>query len=354
MAEENLDTQDQTADAPAEPKTGEGDYNVEEMAETLGEDLFPGEEKEGTEGDGEEGDDTSETDEGEKKGEEKSPTDEGDKKDSKSEESPTVAPKTWRTEAIGEWDKLPPVVKAEIIKREEDFHRGIEGYRFDADIGRKMQEIYMPYGELLNAHNVDPYQLAKGLLDTHVRMSLTSTPLEVKERMLLKMAQDYGVDLAKIDPQYQHEEDPTVKALRSELDGIKSKLTQREQEEQNQIRASISTEIDNFAKNPENIYFDDVAQDMVMLLRGGAKSLKDAYDKAVLMNPVVREKERARIEEEARAKSEAERQKKVAEAKKKTEGNVRISTSKGNARQQKALDDLDATLSEAFDKIQNS
>ena len=49
-------------------------------------------------------------------------------------------PKTWRKEALEHWATIPDTVRAEILKREDDMFRGLEGYKSQANIGRAFQE----------------------------------------------------------------------------------------------------------------------------------------------------------------------------------------------------------------------
>jgi len=328
--------------------------DVKEMASALSEDLFGKpvtDDKKDEESS--ENDESSTSDEGDLEDSGKKPlesdskesTDKKEDDESETEESSeTPAPKTWRNDAVSEWNKLPPVVKAEIIKREEDFHNGIALYRENAEVGRKMLDVYAPYSELLASQNVDPYHLAAGLLNAHVTLSLKSTPQATKEQMFLKMAADYGIDLNTLDPTYQHQEDPSVLELKTELQTIKSQILET-------TKSNIRTEIEKFASDPANIYFDDVANDMTLLIRAGAKTLKEAYDKAILLNPVVRVKEEARIAKEAKDKAEAERQQKVLEAKAKKAANVNSSHKQAHSNTQKDLSKLDETLSAAYDKL---
>ena len=71
----------------------------------------------------------------------------------------------------------------------------------------------------------------------------------------------------------------------------------------------MNNEINIFAADPAHPYFDDVANDITALLRGGgAKDLADAYDKAVWANPVTRAKEQARRDALTPEEREAEDQ----------------------------------------------
>ena len=99
--------------------------------------------------------------------------------------------------------------------------------------------------------------------------------------------------LSAIDPNAQ-QLDPTVKALQDKVDRLESGMTQREQQELTTAKAKVADEVNTFASDKANQYFDEVADDILPFLNAGL-SLKEAYDKAVWANPVTRAKEQARI-----------------------------------------------------------
>jgi hypothetical protein len=83
-------------------------------------------------------------------------------------------------------------------------------------------------------------------------------------------------------------------------------LAQNEQRESQQY----VSQIDNFAADPANPYFNDVKAHMASLLKGGqAKSLQEAYDQATWANPVIRTQLLARQSEDAANAKAAEVQK---------------------------------------------
>lgn len=215
------------------------------------------------------------------------------------------APKTWRKEAAEQWATLPPTVQQEILKREQDIFRGLEGYKADATFGRSLKTVIDPYMPILQQYGIDPAQQVANLMQAHHTLAL-GTP-EQKSAYLLQIAQEYGVDLAGLSPEGQPFVDPAVQGLQKQLQAVQSQLAAQQQAAARQRLSTITEEINAFASKPENEHFDAVANDIAALLKSGAaKDLADAYEKAVWANPVTRAKLIAKQQTEAAAKSASE------------------------------------------------
>lgn len=274
-----------------------------------------------------------------------------------SSEDPTPAegtalqpPRTWRAEAAAEFSKLPPVVQQEILKREEDIFKGIEGYKADAAFGNQLKSVMSPYLPILKQYNIAPEAQIQSLMQANHTLAF-GTP-EAKVQLLRNIARDYQIDLSGLGEASFDEDfsDPAVKALQSELQSIKSQLQQSQQSQVEARKAEIERTVNAFAADPANRYFEEVSEDIAKLLSTGAETdLKAAYDKAVWMNPAVRAKELARQQAE---KQEAERklQKEKAEAARKASAaNVRTRAKSGSATA--PTGSMDDTLAEALTAI---
>lgn len=255
-------------------------------------------------------------------------------------------PKTWRPEAAAKFATLPPEVQQEVLKREEDIFKGLEGYKADASIGKALKGVLQPYMHIFQAQGVDPMQQVSGLMRAHVALA-TGTP-EQKQQFFQHLAKEYGVDLGDEAPYI----DPQVASLQKQLADLQSRLNDREQQEANDARSKLQAEIDTFASDPAHQYFDEVANDIAGLLRSGAaKDLKDAYEKAIWVNPVTRAKEQARLTADADAKAKAEAAEKAKQARKATGANVKSSAKAASGTA--PLGSIDDTLSAALANIKS-
>lgn len=256
------------------------------------------------------------------------------------------APKTWRPEAAAKFATLPPEVQQEVLKREEDIFKGLEGYKADASIGKALKGVIQPYMHIYQAQNIDPMQQVSGLMRAHVALA-TGTP-EQKQQFFQHLAKEYDVDLGGEAPYV----DPQVAGLQKQLSDLQSRLNGREQQEADKARTALQAEIDTFASDPAHKYFDEVANDIAGLLRSGAaKDLKDAYEKAIWANPITRAKEQARLTADAEAKAKAEAAEKVKQARKATGANVKSSAKAASGTA--PLGSIDDTLNAALANIKS-
>lgn len=259
-----------------------------------------------------------------------------------------VAPRTWRPEAAAEWAALPPTVKAEIAKREEDAFRGIEQYKGDARVGQGFKQAIGKYLPILQQHNIDPMQQVAGLMEAHQTLALGTS--DQKLALFQKLAEDYGVSLADAAINLPPYRDPEVVRLQKELQDVKSSMSAAEQHRAQQQRAEFEAEVTKFQSDPANLYFNELVNDMAELLEKGlAKNIKEAYDKAAKLNPVVSAKEQVRVTAEATKKAAEDAAAKAAAAKAATAANVRSRARAGSAAT--PVGSIDDTLQATYREI---
>lgn len=276
---------------------------------------------------------------------------------SKKEAAPTdpaadpsaTPPNSWRPEAKEAWATIPPAARAEILKREQDIHKGLEGYRVDAEMGRSVKSVLEPYMATLQQHNIDPAAQIAGLMKAHHTLALGS-PQE-KSALFQQLAKDYGIALPGAgdgdEPPYV---DPAVADLRKEVQALRSNLSARERQETSAKQADLVTKVEAFAADPANIHFEEVANDMATLVQSGvAKTLEEAYDKAVWANPAVRAKEQARQAAAAEATRRQQDSEKAVKARAATGANVTTSARRSGATT--TTGSMDDTLAETLASI---
>lgn len=257
-------------------------------------------------------------------------------------------PRTWRPEAAADWAKLTPTARAEILKREEDMFKGLEGYKADAAFAKDVKGALAQYLPLLQQHNINPVAQIRGLMDAHYTLAFGAP--EQKADLFAKLAQDYGINLAELAVHQPPYRDPEVERLTKEVQGLKSTLTAEQERQAAEHRSKVQREVDAFAADPKNVHFAAVANDIAQMLQSGvASTLQEAYDKAVWANPVTRQAEIARQQAEATKKAQAEAAAKAEAARKATAANVRTSAKSGSAAT--PLGSIDDTLNETYRSI---
>ncbi|MEB0057310.1 hypothetical protein [Variovorax sp. LG9.2] len=222
------------------------------------------------------------------------------------------APVSWTPALREKFGTLPPEVQAQISKRELEMDKRLGETKQEREIVQKLLEVNQPYEAMfkeMNAHPFDVYKEALNGIQT-----LAKGTMQQKASFLAQLVKAHGVDIYELDsaltsaqvsnsPQLSPELDSRIKPLE---DFYKQNVQQQRQVEQQRVQQS-HTEVETFATDPKNEFFDAVATDMNMLMSSGrATSLKDAYDLACQLNPEVRQ---------ARAKSNQEQKQRIAASK---------------------------------------
>ena len=243
--------------------------------------------------------------------------------------SPTVpdALRTWRKEAAALFPTLPKAVQDEILKREEDIFKGIEGYRQRAEFGDSLKVVLDPYMPILSQYNISPQAQVKDMMQSHYILAF-GTPQQ-KQEMVQRVFKDYNLDPAWLTGQSQSSEppawvDPAVEDLRSQVKNLQSSLSSMTEQQQQAYRAEVTKKVEAFATDPKNIYFVELADDIAQLIRSKVcTTVEEAYERALWANPAVRAKELKRQAKDKQAAERAEAEARAKAAREVTEINVR-------------------------------
>lgn len=216
-------------------------------------------------------------------------------------------PNTWKKEVAAKWATLPPEVRAEVERREQDMHRGIEQYKAHAAFAQTIERAIAPYQQTLQQLGLSPDRAIGELMAADHKLRHGS-PQE-KVAYFAQLAHNYGIDLPAA-AQHMAEVDPNVFALQNHAQQLQSQLQQYQQTAQQQAEDQLNSEIAAFAADPSHSHFQAVKGHMSALLQAGqAKDLADAYEQAVYANPVTRaavlQQQAAAQREEAAKKAQA-------------------------------------------------
>lgn len=265
-----------------------------------------------------------------------------------------AAPRTWRQEAAAMWAQVPAPVQQEILKREEDIFKGIETYKQAAEFGAPIRQVMDPYLPILQQYNIQPAAQVADMMKAHYTLAF-GTQAE-KLALIQQVVKDYNVDLTGLNAQANGGDgqyvDPQVARLQSEINELKSHLTQQDRAAIEAKRQEITRHVEAFAADPKNVYFEELATDIAHLLRTGAeKSVEAAYQTALWRNPSVRAKELARQQAEREAAEKRAREEKLEAVRKATAANVRTQARSGSATA--PLGSMDDTLASTLASIRS-
>ncbi len=261
-----------------------------------------------------------------------------------------AAPKSWPKEMHEHWSKTPPAVQQYWQTREKQMLDGLEQYKQAATFGKTFHDVVSPYQQDFVRHGVEAPQAVRFLLEANRR--LTTGTQESRQQAYQELGRNLGLanqPQAPADPaQPQPQIDPRIQTIEQKLAQIEEAQLAKQREALDLARAKSQQEVDAFASDPNNAFFDDVADDIVKFIKAG-DSLQEAYQRAIWANPVTREKQM-----QARLQTEAEKAKERARLdalpKKQAKG-VNVKGRDTARSQTDPVGSLDDTLKETLAKI---
>ena len=109
-----------------------------------------------------------------------------------------------------------PVALQAFMRRSEEMHKGLEQYRSKAQFGDSIATALQPFQQTLQQINVHPAEAITRLFTAE--HTLRNGSPDQRQRMFLKLAQDYQVDLGQVQEQLANQPyvEPQVQSLQSE------------------------------------------------------------------------------------------------------------------------------------------
>ena len=254
------------------------------------------------------------------------------------------APQSWKKEMHEFWKGLDPTVQSYVEQREDQMREGLEKDRVDANLGRVMRDVMSPYSQMLKTQGIDEGSMVRNLMNAHYRLSTADDAGKVD--LIKQIAQSYNVAL---DGTVQ-EIDPAVKSLQDRIRGLEYNITASQQASIQEAHTRVQSEVEEFASDPTHEFFDEVSEQIVPLINAGY-SLEDAYNSAIWLNPVTRQKEIDRTAETARKEAEKAATQEAEKKLKAKSTNVRgRDTTKASTEPTGTMED---TMREVYRDIQN-
>jgi len=195
------------------------------------------------------------------------------------------APASWSPAAKATFDKLPPEVQQAVAKREQEIDHGLRRKSEEVKRYEPLEQLIAPRRALWAAQGMDEASAIKTLL-------AAQDLLERDPRQGLEfLARSYGVNIANLSaqPQGQPQQAQPAPDSHPEIAALKQQLQVLQSQVQTAQSAPIVSQIEAFQNDPANLYFENVRDDMAVLLHNGkASDLKEAYEMACWMRPDIR------------------------------------------------------------------
>ncbi len=264
-------------------------------------------------------------------------------------------PQSWSADLDQWWAELPPERQEFLLKRETEAHQKITQLGEQARNAEKFASVVNRYRQFINGQ---PEQEIESLLQTKAAL------LQNPAGSIQWLAQHFGVDLSQFAQAQNGDTQPEngqvrslmqeVAQLRRQLGETHSRITAREQAEQETRVKSLDDLVEDFKKGKD--YWNDiepsVAEQIIAIReRNPGKDpkevLQEAHERAVKLNDAISARlNAAKLKEEADKKAAAEK-KKADEAKRLASLNAK-SSSGSTPRPAK---NIDAELEEIYDRV---
>jgi len=227
--------------------------------------------------------------------------DEGDEEPSDPPlEKQTKAPVSWKPGVREHWKKLPPDVQQEVLRRESEIQKGLQ----QASQHRKVADEYLrtiqPYQNLMQSMGATPSQAISTVMGTVAQLSQGN--VKQKAEIVASLIKDYGVDIESLDNLLSGQDlsdDPNAPLL-SQLDErlrpineFMGQMQGVEQQQDQQINAKASQDLQQFVGDPKNEFLEDVRETMADYLEVAARNqrtmtLQEAYNRACNDSPEIK------------------------------------------------------------------
>jgi len=194
------------------------------------------------------------------------------------------APASWSPAAKATFDKLPPEVQQAVAKREQEIDHGLRRKSEEVKRYEPLEQIIAPRRAIWAAQGMDEASA--------IRTLLAAQDLLEKDAVqgIQFLAKSYQIDLSRLaQPQGQPYQAQPAPDSHPEIAHLKQQLQTLQAQVQTAQTAPLVSQIEAFQNDPANLYFENVRDDMAVLLNNGkASDLKEAYDMACWMRPDIR------------------------------------------------------------------
>lgn len=199
------------------------------------------------------------------------------------------------------WTGLAPEWRQHVAETHQRVQEIEQQFRPAVEFAQRFMQTIQPYQHAIQIEaNGDPVAAVQGLMDVAARLRF-GTPGE-KAQTLAQLVKVYGVDIEALDgalagvvpqqPQGGMTPEVIQQAVQAQLAPLFQQAQARRAAAEQQTQAAVRTELQTFAADPKNEFFDDVRDLMADAIevanrQGIDLSLHDAYHRACLLHPEV-------------------------------------------------------------------
>lgn len=234
----------------------------------------------------------------------------------KETEAKTAPPPGWSVRSKAEWDKLPPHIRDDILKREREISEGFRQYEGLGRFAERARAAGQTLAEALAAYtgieDLLRRDVGAGLL--HIATNAGLTQYQAGQ-LFADLAQRLGHQFpapglstaaggsatdqnVAADPNLLHQViAPVMQPLMQRINALEQSLRAQAEADHRQRERSATEAIEKFRTDPAHRYYENVEADIARLLESGAvprsgnpyDDLAKAYEIACWQHPEIRE-----------------------------------------------------------------
>lgn len=200
------------------------------------------------------------------------------------------APKHWAEADKALFAKAPLEIQQRWLAREAEQQKGLDakfqevaGFRREKEA---LDELFAPLSRDLELNGISRVDFTRRMLGVH--NILRDDP----KQAFRWLAEQYGFDLSTLNEQEQ-QSNPQLDKLMKSFQTIESRVNGFVSQQTQQEHQANLGKVENFATAKDDKgnllrpHFDEVAADILVLVKNGTKDLDAAYNKAIRMNDTV-------------------------------------------------------------------
>lgn len=242
----------------------------------------------------------------------------GDKEGASDTDKDLAPPEDWPSKDREAFESLPAESKEFLLRRSKEMQAD---YTKKTEEAAELKKQYEPLNQVISQfkpfaeqQGMDEHQLVNAWANAQ-KMLLNGQGRD----LLMYLADQYKINLGE---QSETEQNGEISELKQHIAKLENQLGQTVKTVESSHSAAMEERLNEFANQKDDKgellhpHFDDVMEDMVYLAKvekqaGKTPNVKDLYERAVWMNPTVREQKLAsqREAEAEKARQDAERKK---------------------------------------------
>lgn len=226
--------------------------------------------------------------------------------DAGAQTEPTRIPPSLSAAVKAQWATIPPEVQKDISRLEDSVQTAKAEWGKKGERLNRFDEILAPHVDRWRIAGLDEVSGIQTLLAAQA--SLDRNPLDGLVHIArsygvtpAQLAQAYGLQMSGQQPGMEGQPTPTMapdvaavlqqhlSPLQQQVQTLQQQLSDGAKQSEAERLADAQRQVQDFANDPANLYFENVRQDVGQLIESGAaKSLQEAYQKAIWMNDDIR------------------------------------------------------------------